>query len=318
MKKKMRAALSLTLAVIMCLSLSVGAFAETVSGTVEVETTAGNNETVDVTITIENTTNANGTTTTETTTEAEDFVTGDGMTVDYSANSTEIKDAEGNLLPGSNSDSSWNAVNGDGSYTSEGGSDSKVTENSPNVEVDVPTEAGKSNTVNGAAAGTTVTTGDTDKSDGIYDYTTETVLKQGSVTVGTTKVEVGVDKVESEYESDLKYKVNETDATKDNDLVDLNSKVEIPGEGDELPKAVEGYDFVYIGIDDTSQFWAAYLYTSPQLEGEVPVYYQKDEDGNVIQEYYIGRLGKNGKPYAAPKSYYIEGIYLDGQKVNND
>ncbi|MBQ1236011.1 MAG: Cys-Gln thioester bond-forming surface protein [Oscillospiraceae bacterium] len=308
MKKKMRAVLSLVLALTMCLSLSVSAFAETVPGTVEVETTAGKNETVDVTITIENTTNANGTTTTESTTEAKDFVTGDGMTVDYSGSATEIKDAEGNLLPGSSSDSSWNAVNGDGSYTSEGGSDSKVTETSPNGTVNVPTKEGESDSYYGRPEGS-VTTGDTDKSDGIYDYTTETVKQQGSITVETGKVEVSVDKVESNYESDLEHVKSDAVANADNDLMEESSKAKIPGEGDTLPSVTEGFDFIYIGTDNASQFWSAHLYKTPGYEGEPAIY--TDENG---QSYY----SHHGVDIFNKRTdCVVEGFYINGELVED-
>ncbi|MBQ1236539.1 MAG: thioester domain-containing protein, partial [Oscillospiraceae bacterium] len=316
MKKKLRAALSLTLAVIMCLSLSVGAFADTVtvSDTIQVETTAGKNEAVDVTITIESTNNADGTTTTETTTEANDFVTGDGMTVDYSANSTEIKDAKGNLLPGSNSDSSWNAVNGDGSYTSEGGSDSKVVENSGTGTVDVSMTVGGIDTAYGEAAGTTVTTGDVKESpdDGIYDYTTETVLQQGSVKVETTKVEVGVDEVKSEYKSDLKYVTSDAETTADNDMINLNYQQDIPTK-ENMPEAEDGYQFVLVGNHKASQFWAQYVYTKPQCEDDIVAFTLTDENGNE-QKYYYGR-GPGGYYHSC---YNAEGVYIDGEKVSDD
>ena len=45
--------LSLVMALAICLSLPMTVFAEELSGTVDVETTAGNTEAVDVTITIE-------------------------------------------------------------------------------------------------------------------------------------------------------------------------------------------------------------------------------------------------------------------------
>ena len=145
MKKRI---LSLILVFTMCVSLSVGAFAEetsgsgTVIGAVEVETTAGNNETVNVTIEIGSSDNADGTTTTVTESKAEDFVTDSGAVVDYSAKSETITDEEGNTLPGSTSESEYTSTKNDGNYVynAEGGSDSKVIETTPEMTVDVPTK----------------------------------------------------------------------------------------------------------------------------------------------------------------------------------
>lgn len=317
MKKRI---LSLILVFTMCVSLSVGAFAEetsgsgTVIGAVEVETTAGNNETVNVTIEIGSSDNADGTTTTVTESKAEDFVTDSGAVVDYSAKSETITDEEGNTLPGSTSESEYTSTKNDGNYVynAEGGSDSKVIETTPEMTVDVPTKEGQSNTANGNEVGSTVTTGDVRESedDGIYDYTTETVIQSGSVTVDNTKVEVKVDAVESEYESDLEYVKSEANATADNDLTDLVGRV-FESDAAEIKEAGKGYQYVLVGTQNVSQFWAQVVYNSPQYEGEKPVFTYTDKETGEEKSFYRG----NGYYHSC---YNAEGVYVDGEMITED
>jgi len=313
--------LSMILALTICLSLPLSVLAE--EGVVDVETTGGNTETVNVNITIEKTQQPDGSTQTNTTATAQDQTTGSGLSVDYNGQSS-MNTAPDGTTTGTES-SEYQVSNADGTYGAAGGSDKTVSSQAPSVTVEVPltTEPVENqNTGYGDPVGTTDTTGDVPagSDDGTYDYTTDTVTQQGSVTVTTNNISV-TDNTASDADAqkeDLEFKVNGTDANAANDLSDTPSKIDVDTAGQSNVTPADGYQFVYVGIDDTSQFWAAYLYTQPQVEGEVPVYVHRDENGEVIQEYYIGRAGQNGQPYQAPASYYIEGLYLDGEKVNND
>ena len=330
MKKRI---LSLILVFTMCVSLSVGAFAEetsgsgTVIGAVEVETTAGNNETVNVTIEIGSSDNADGTTTTVTESKAEDFVTDSGAVVDYSAKSETITDEEGNTLPGSTSESEYTSTKNDGNYVynAEGGSDSKVIETTPEMTVDVPTKEGQSNTANGNEVGSTVTTGDVRESedDGIYDYTTETVIQSGSVTVDNTKVEVKVDAVESEYEDDLQHVRSETNPDGSNDLVhagDAADSAYLPGyEGETvIPEGVDGYEYVIVGSGNTSKLVPAIVFDTPLSDEQKLEQYGNNAyiKKNSVTWYYVGCLTEEDRGNIAKDSdgnYVLdeEGYLLD-------
>lgn len=331
MKKRntWRTVLSFILALSLCASLPLSVLAEEISGNVYVETTGGNSEPILVNITIQSTTLPDGSTQTEMTATGQNQVTDSGMIVDYSDQSNMNRDIDGTIT-GTGS-SQYTVSNGEGTYSAAGGTEKEIKKQAPSTTVEVPltdvddpATAAKENqnTAAGAPVGTTNTTGDTPTGpdDGTYDYTTETVIQQGSATVTTTGISI-TDNTASEEDvkkEDLEFKVNGTDATDTNDLSDTPSKTDVETVGQSEVTPAEGYQFVYMGIDDTSQFWAAYLYTQPQVEGEKPVYVHKDDAGNVIQEYYIGRVGENGAVYQAPASYYIEGLYLDGQKVTDD
>lgn len=110
MKKRnfRQTALSLIMALIMCLSLPLSVLAE--EGVVAVETTAGNPESVNVTITIESAAQPDGSTQTSTTTVAENQVTGSGMTVDYQGLDSRNTDPAGTTT-GATKDTIINADN---------------------------------------------------------------------------------------------------------------------------------------------------------------------------------------------------------------
>lgn len=300
--------LSLMMALVMCLSLPLSVLAE--EGVVEVETTAGNPEPVNVTITIEETSRNDGSVQTGTTTVAENHTTDSGMTVDFQGQSDMTATPDGTTT--GSASTAYTVTGEDGTYHAEGGSETTISGQAPTGTVEVPltTEEGENqNTITGDPSGTTETTGDvpTGENDGIYDYTTETVTREGSITVTTN--DITLEENIGAPGTDLDHVHTETGVTSDNDLftsglyqgnptcVDPTNVTE-----DQIPEAVEGYDYNLISTGNSSQFYAGFLYKTPGYEGEQPAYVAQDGT-----PYYARRtdLGNNHK---------LEGAFLNGQQ----
>lgn len=280
-------------------TLSITAFADeqpqtSTTGTVELPTVpgGGGNETVDVTITITN--NEDGTSTTTTETPAGGDTTGSGLNVNYSDTTlTGGSDGSGALI---SDESSYTVDSADGTYHVEGGSTTTVGARPITTPVDVPltddpTNDENTNTVTGNAIGTT-TVIDGDTNGGTYDCSSETVISQGSVTVSTTDITI-TETVNSG--NDLTHIFGETEPTADNDLCSSGSLTSAD--------VKDGYEYVYVGMGNCSQFFASYLFTTPANEGDEPVY--TDENG---QSYYYHGTRTDSK-------YYVEGLYLNGELV---
>ena len=357
MKKRTiwKRALSLILALAICMSLPMTALADEIEGTVDVETTAGSTEAVDVTITIEST-SAEGVTNEVITTVAEGAVTESGMSVDYqgisdmttvsdgsdsiadnsddtSAGSDSIADNSDDASVGSDSittgteNTSYTVENADGTYGAEGGSELEQEAVAPEVTVDVPLEENTSDTAAGDETGTVIsTTGDeqTSPEDGTYDYTTETIVQQGEVTVTTTDItteNLTEDQQEYDYQEDLDYVRSEATPSEDNDLfVETYSAAVIPENKEDLPQAADGYSYVYMGSENSSEYFAATLFTTPQYDGELPTYTVNGVD------YYTGRTGITKETYekyletgkGIHAGFVVDGLYIDGEKVSDE
>lgn len=271
--------LCLALAMAMCLSVTPVAFAaETIEGQVMVETEAGSHEQIDVTISIDTIANPDGSTTTQTTTEANDFVTEKELVVDYNASSTTLTDSGGTIIQGEVS-SQYTVDGSENDFIVTGGSEATVTPVAPELEVDVPMteeddpsteEKENQNTeTTQTPAGTIVdVSGDvkTDEEDGEYDYTVTIVDKPGSVTVTTENITI-TENTDSEN-SDLDYVSSDTTPDGTNDLIlelpSLAPEEYLPG-AEETPEPpeepVDGYEFIYTGTGNTSQFRPAVIFT---------------------------------------------------------
>ena len=285
---------------------------ETATGTVDVETKDGQTEEVEVTIKIEKVEDENGKNVKETIT-AEDFVTDSNITVDYNGSSDMTTDDNG--LTTGEAESSYSAEDNLGSFGAEGGSELEIYEKAPEVTVSVPTtsvddpetEADETtNTVSGPAEGTETVEGDirNGKYDGVYDYTTTTVVKEGSVTVETESITV-VETIDQNGK-DLERVTSEVTPDADNDLLrQAGSPLSGNLEGLDV-KPAEGYEYLYLGTGNSSQFWASFLYTTPADEKEQPVYV--DENGQGYYTHYAGYADK----------YNVEGLFLNGKQVENE
>ena len=246
----------------------------------------GNTTTVTVTVEKDSTgTNEDGsvvtgeeTTVTETTT-----VENTTETVITTTDSTDGKEVTTNIVSGS----------------------SNITVGIPETSVDDPETEVKENentVVTGDPAGTETVTGDVPEGedDTEYDYTKSTVIQQGSVTVKTESVTV-TEKLDTEN-TDLNYVHGETGATADNDTFYCPQTGPVyPTGEDDMPEGTEGYQYVFLGQANNSQFYAALLYTSPATEDELPAYTAPDGTNYYTHRGAGGPLGgKYGVPGAEP------------------
>jgi len=316
--------LSLMMALTVAASLPLTAFAEEITGTVDVETTAGNTEPVDVVISIESTPTSDGGTNVQTSTEAAGAVVSSGLIVDYQGSSDMTTDADNNTT--GTADSAYTVENSSGTYSAEGGSQLSQEAAAPEATVEVPLTEGSENTAKGTEEGTTSVTGDvkTSEQDGNYDYTKETVIQQGSVTITTEEITtetLDAEDSEHDYQDDLEYTRSEAIPTEDNDLfIETSSDAVIPESKEDLPEIKEGYGYVYLGSENSSEYFAATLFTKPQYEGEKPTY---TIDG---VDYYTGRTGLTKEVYenyletgnGIHSGFVVDGLYIDGEKVSDE
>ncbi len=346
MKRKQNAMTRAGLALLLSSSMTMNALASSVTtttGVADVETTAGKNEAVKVTITVEKTENSNGSTTVHTSSNAEpNQVTESGMKVDYSSESTMTTNQSG--VTTGNSNSSYTVVNGDGTYSAEGGSETTITTN-PNVNqtVDVPLtsvddpkteEKENQNTVLGDnEVGTSNTTGDKKESetDGEYNYTTETVVGQGSVTITTE--EVTFDEIVTPGSTNMEHVNSETTPNDTNDLTyaDVAPDQYLPGYSGKVEgpdNIVDGYEYVYVGSGNTSKLVPAIVFNTPLSDEDKVAQYGSDwKSGAYIHKDYhvnsfVGWLNEEYRNTVAktPTGEYVtdeEGFILDiyGKRV---
>ena len=302
-KRKMQKLLAFCLAVSMLMGTTAMA-AEPTKGTVAVETRGGKKEAVNVVISVEK----DGKTTKKTET-AENFVTESGMIVDYKGSSEMNDDGTGTAQ------SEYTSEKGD--YSAEGGSEI-TAEKKPlqNITVDVPmtSENGKNqNTVTGDKAGTILeVTGDEKAAerDGEYDYTQTVIKEQGSVSADTKEITITETILpKEESKTDLDYTFGTETTGKEKDLftwVFKGNRTELPKEGEEIDVA-EGFDYKYIGSGNSSQIFPTFLFTTPETEGEEPVYV--DANGKAYYKHSYGCLTSEDYYYRNGERYEIEGTF---------
>ena len=176
----------------------------------------------------------------------------------------------------------------------------------PMTSVDDPEteEIENQNTVLGDPVGTVTQEGDLPEypGDDEYNYTESTVTQQGSITATTE--EITVTETVTSGSSNMEYIASEVTPDADNDLTIESGSVLVQGIGEVTPK--DGYEYVYLGTGNLSQFFAAYLYTEPGSENEEPVY--TDAEGN---SYYNHGTTDRAK-------YYVEGLFLNGEQVESE
>lgn len=232
---------------------------------VSVETTAKNEELIGVSVSD----GANGVRKT-----ADGYVTPSGMVVDYRYTSA----ADGS------SAEHYTVRNNSGTYRAQGGAENNIAIKAPSVTLDIPladvdndqTEGDDTlQTAYDRPAGKLDPTGNlkNDKTPGIYDYTEYDILQQGYASVKTHSVSVG-ERVLSSNARGLSFVKSSTYATAENGMIVGSSPVVIPQTPQDVPSIAPGYEYVYIGSDQLSNYWAAYLYNTPAANypNETPVY----------------------------------------------
>ncbi len=260
MTRKWNKALALGLALCMCVgTMNVEAWANT--EIVEVPAKA-NGEAIDVEIVIEEKENE---------IEISGETTEDGISVEVEGKfETEENDAGETELV--NGEASFKAESSDGTYTSEGGYEISTEEKAPEVTVEVSLEEGEKNSAE--SEGSVSVSGDEKESetDGEYDYT-QTTVNPGSVSVETTEITLEsvqpVDENGNPINSELDYVRNEIEATEENDMFkDHLSERDESADASDTPIA-DGYEFVYVGTDNTSNYFPAIVFEDPLSEEEL-------------------------------------------------
>lgn len=273
---------------------------------------------------------------------ATDVFTESGMIVDYEgsfdATIETTTDADGNVIDSNITDiqgsEDYLSVNKRGTYVAEGGSEiiggiEDGQETMDDTTVEIPMEEGASNSVAGKPAGTVVgTTADptVSEGEGSYDYTNTIIVNPGSMTVETNEISYKETVI---AESDtLEHVKSETEAGNTNELFDWNFRNSYLGKVDKQGNVTEGYihllekiendiangtdtagieakdgyAFVYIGGDNTSQYMPTFLFKSPSADNpdQEPIvingenYYLRDYGGTGINT----RYDENGNEIA--------------------
>ena len=244
---------------------------------------------------------------TETTTEGD-------LTTNTTTTTTTNTDEDGNVTVVVQIDKT--TTNEDGELVAEAGSEkgkeTSTEVNTPNGKVDIPLnkEDGK-NSIKGDEVGTSSVTGDEKDGDDDqeYDYTTSTVVNQGSVTVSTNDVVIS-ESIDTEN-TDMNYVYSQATPDADNDLFLYPEKYApiYPTGPDDMPEVTDGHQYIFLGQENNSQFFAAFLYTTPGSEGEIPAYTAPDGTNYYTHKGAGGPLGGN---------YRVQGYYKDGELVSNE
>lgn len=258
----------------------------------------------------------------ESTTQVSTETSPEGLTTNVETTTTTTTDDDGNVNVKITVEKTTSGVTADGvavertetrtesngNWVEEGKETTKANGTDVNISVDVPLTEGASNTVTNPIPDPVVS-GDIKKGedDPEYNQTITTIEKPASVTVTNTNVEFN--DVVLEGTSKKEYVSADVTPDADNDLlrdVVSNTGAVIPELPENAPGLLEGYEYVYLGSGNSSQFWTAYLFTTPSTEGEEPVYSYVDENGNTVNL------------YAGKKAQKVDTLYIEGEKVELD
>ncbi|MBQ4061769.1 MAG: Cys-Gln thioester bond-forming surface protein, partial [Christensenellaceae bacterium] len=247
MVKKIRKAMVICLAIVLCMSLiPATVFAD--GTTVEI-----NEEGLTVTTTTKTTeeTDENGNVTlTITIDKKTEGTTADGTVVDRSEyrEDTTVTDANGNEI---------------GTSFKENGSETITESKAPQATVTIPGEVGASDSAKGDEVGT----------ERPVEGGSSVVVEQGDVTVTTDKITV-TEKVDGSL-SDLEYVYGDAQPTEDSDTFKPTYGANLPVDHEEL-EVKDGYQHVYVGEGNNSQFYAGIIFTTPGSPDEQPSYIAPD------------------------------------------
>ncbi|MBQ3009829.1 MAG: hypothetical protein IJD81_01415, partial [Oscillospiraceae bacterium] len=193
--------------------------------------------------------------------------------------------------------------------------------------VEIPSTEGESSSVtSGDAVGSETIIEGSEESG---NYTKETVTQQGSITVETTDIEVKENF--SEITTDMEHISADVTPTDDNDLIytggnDTAPEEYLPGyEGEAvIPENPNGYDYIYVGSGNTSQFFPGIVYEDPMTDEEKLAMYGDNAyiKNNSITWYYVKWLkedavnnlakDENGKYITDEEGYILD---KDGNRV---
>lgn len=277
---------------------------ENVERNFNVETTAGNMETVVADITVDD----SSTNAVHTYGAVDQYLTEDGMLVDFSMDETSTSHADGSsTVVGSQEYVSVNYAN---AYYAEGGYEYKSEKKAPVFSVSLPLVE---NGVSEKTGRTSVDpTGDVknDVTDGTYDYTDVVITTPSKVKLSTKSVVVKQGEKTSSNQLDYIY----GDVRANNggtEIMNPTAALVLPNSAEEVPAIKEGYDHVYLGISSLSHYWAAVNYKTPVYTNETPVY--KDDNGNAFYTRHSSH-SNNFKDFRG-RDLLLSGIYVNGEYI---
>ena len=261
---------------------------------VEVESTAGNYEEVGVDVT------KTGNITKKT---AKDFVTESGMIVDYEDELEKLSDLVEKY------EAKYTSESADGLYKAEGGETREKKVVAPVTFINIPLVEGKESHRTFLGGGV-VRDGDIKESleDGVYDYTENDILSVGKIKITTNELNIKEEDL-GLVNNGMTFVNNVTTPTEANGFQNV-TPLRLPTKAEEVPTVKDGFEFVYVGSDRLSQFYACYGYNDESLglAGQGPLY--QDEEYafylDVAYQVFINR------------KLYVPRLYLPNKIVEGE
>lgn len=221
-------------------------------------------------------------------TKTPEFITEQNMKVSYEGEETIYFSPDAKITR--QESALYESKSADGTYTAKGGYEKTVQNLAPELTVSIPLtdtdnpETEDNETISSVytqKAGTKDVSGDSIL-DGTYNYTQTEVLKQGSVTVST---DISCTSSMSDYLGEgMDFVVSTVQGNETNGLMTNGKAVDrenLPAP-DEIPA---GHEYIYIGSDQLSKYWASYDMTAPETEDSTEVPFYTDENGTKLYTY---------------------------------
>lgn len=196
------------------------------------------------------------------------------------------------------------ADNGENIETTKGEKPLNVT-----VKIPLTTEEDKNTIkITGDSVGKEIIAGDRKEgdNDSEYNYSIYKVIKQGAVTITTTSIHfINNFRLGDEYV--LEYVKSDAVPNGKNHLSNPGSKKEVT-----LPDNTVGYDYIFAGSGNISQYCPNYLFNDPNNDDP------KDENGNPKPAFTYKGQGYYFNHGHIPNTYLVYGGYFDGERINKD
>jgi len=249
---------------------------------------------------------------------ATDFISDGGMLVNYESSS----ESEGGVELGASE--SYTSADLAGTYLAEGGSTLSTEAVRQEIKGSIPlTDTDAPNTPedetlsvsdSGWKQGEILSTwGDVPEGedDGVYDYYEQGIARGAKLLLQTLSMSVR-EHVGADDHSGLRYIYNRTQADGSNDLIrSYANSVKLPTGPEDVPPITDGYDYVYIGSDQLSHYYACLAYDHPDAEGfpdETPTY----SDDKISLYVHADHSMFTGRKLTVPRYYLPHTVTPDG------
>jgi len=206
-------------------------------------------------------------------------------------------------------------VRGENNYRADGGTERTWAPIAPNGTISVPlTDRAGRNTASAEKTkiGQPVVTGDTRNGadDGVYNYETTYVQPDGGIRVETTRFRA-TNPIAMETSANMSFVASSTRPTADNNMVTTVKELDRPSSAAEVPAIAQGYEFVYLGSDQLSNFYSAHAKHSPydSYPEEVPFY----ADSNGLKLYLGADIGVFKQRKLMVPRMYLGGRVIEGE-----